>query len=88
MIVHNIKNVTPASLADAVFGRKLELMQEIKPWKEKASQGWLDCRHKTWKIALREFKKLNNVKEYFIQCPDQTAKYPDDSIRIYYTSHG
>ena len=88
MIVHNIKGITSPLAAESNFGRKIELNNEVKAWKSQneVKTGYLSCKRRSWKVALREFKKLYNVKEFFIACPDQTANWSDDSITISYTT--
>ena len=82
MILHNIKGFVSPLYANVSFGKKLELMEQVKGWKVGASVAYLDTKRQSYKTALRKFIKLNEVGEYYIQCPDQTPYYHDDSIKI------
>lgn len=85
MIAHNIKGVMSALQADSTLRAKLDFLQEVDSWKSKALTAFLDCKRRSWRTALKNFIRDNDVAEYLIHCPDQTMNHKDDSIRILYT---
>jgi hypothetical protein len=94
-IAHNIKSIPLAGtflINSSNFGCKLEAMKAVKPWLETAKIGYLDTKGKNGgtnrkvETAINRFKNLYNVKEYWIQYPDQGPHWSDDSLKIYYTT--
>jgi hypothetical protein len=88
MILHNIKNFVSPLQATANFSKKIELMQQIENWKQNNNVkiSYLDTKRKSYQTALKQFVKLYQVNQYYIQCPDQTPQWKDDSIKILYTT--
>ena len=93
-ISHNIKSIPLDGplMINSNLGRKLEAMKAVKPWMETANIGYLDTKGKNGgtnrkvETAINRFKKLYNVKEYWIQYPDQSPNWSDDSLKIFYTT--
>lgn len=47
-------------------------------------KGHLDCKGRSVTAALKEFKDLYQVKEFFVTYHPQTKFWKDDSIEIFY----
>jgi hypothetical protein len=93
-IAHNIKSIPLDSplLINSSMGRKIDACRSVLTWKETAKIGYLDTKGKNGgtnrkvETAINRFKKLYNVKEYWVQYPDQGPNWSDDSVKIYYTT--
>lgn len=71
------------------FGRQIEYAQKIKEFKEKAKRNHVGQKRITHAKAIAEFKKLNNVDEYWYSYHDDRSgngfPYRDDAFEIFYT---
>jgi hypothetical protein len=85
-IDHNIKSIKIDSplLINANFGRKIDAMKAVQPWLDdpRTKKTWLATKRTKVITAINRFKKT--CKEYWIQYPEQTANWSDDSVQIYY----
>jgi len=88
MIKHNIKSISLPSDKEVNrnFSATIEFNGGIKEWVKAAKKGIVFCKGRTLASGLREFKKLNNVKEFYMQYKNQTANYKDDVLDIHYTT--
>lgn len=86
MIKHNIKTLPSDKLMNQSLSVKIESQAKLKEWLADplTKKNHIDCKGRAMTKGLSEFKKLYDVKEYFIVCQPQTAHYKDDSIEISY----
>ena len=66
------------------FGRQIEYAGKIKEFKDKAKHGHVGQKRTTHAKAIKEFKALHDVNEYWYSYHD-TEFCRDDSFEIYYT---
>ena len=67
------------------FGRRLDYRKPLEDFMNRSKIGHLATKHKSVAKALKEFKDLYNVREYYF-IDRQSKFYHDDSIEIHYTS--
>jgi hypothetical protein len=62
------------------------IKRTIEEWvaDPRTKKSHIDCKHMSLASCLKEFRSLNNVKEYFITYHDQNENWKDDSIEIWY----
>lgn len=66
------------------FGRQMEHHNKLKEFKERAKKGYVVQKRKTHKQAIKEFKELYNVDEFYY-LNTESIGYRDDSFEIWYT---
>lgn len=65
------------------FGRQLEYRRAIADWIETAQVGYVSQKRKCYQIAINEFIKLYEVKEYYCRF-NSSENYFDDTFKIYW----
>lgn len=84
---YNLKKLPkPVELAGMSFGRQIEHLRAIREFCATAKSGWVSQKRKASAIAIREFCKLNDVKEFYCEFYDD-SQYWDDTFEIFYTSN-
>lgn len=87
MINHNIKSLPTAKVMN---GNNLSIVIEAEPllkaWlvSPDTKTGWLGCKRRSVASALKEFKSLYDVTEFFMKYQEQTEFWSDDSLEIHY----
>jgi hypothetical protein len=85
MIKHNIKSITADKKLNESLSAMIAVQAPLKTWLATAKTGYVDCKRRSLASGLSEFKKLYNVKEFYMQYPEQNNNWKDDSIEIKYT---
>jgi len=68
------------------LGTMVDANAKIKEWKEHpdTKKGWIGCKRRSIASALKEFRELNDVSEFFMSYPRQDENRKDDSLEIFY----
>lgn len=88
MLRHNIKTLPKASeilrMKEHNFGRYIDVSKDISDWMEQPNikKTYVSKKRQTVANALKEFKELYNVKEFYASF----GKY-DDSFEVLYTTY-
>lgn len=65
------------------WGRQIEWLRKIQEFKDSAKSVHLSQKRQSYTKAIREFVKLNEVKEYY--CSFHAGRdYYDDTFQIWY----
>lgn len=67
------------------FGRAINDIRKVEPFKQSAKVGYIGCKHKANNMqAVKTWLKENKPSQFFASWKKQTSIYKDDVITIYY----
>ncbi len=68
------------------FGTMVSANEKVKEWlaHPDTKKGWIGCKRRSIASALKEFRELNDVSEFYISYPRQDENWKDDSLEIFY----
>jgi len=84
-VLHNVKGFTRAK--DMSFdGIHMDEWKKVDEWKKHpdTKSTWISQKRRSLSKALKEFRDLNDVTEFFMKFPNQTEFYRDDVLEIFY----
>ena len=86
MIKHNIKSILSDKQLNGSLGNVISASPAIKAWKSDPAtlKGHVDCKCRSFKVGLSEFKKTYDVSEFFMLYRQGTQFFKDDSVEIFY----
>jgi len=84
-VLHNIKGFTPAK-SMSYDGIHMDEWKKIEEWKKHpdTKSAWISQKRRSLSSALKEFRELNNVSEFFMRFQNQTANFKDDVLEVFY----
>lgn len=83
---HNIKSLPKAKDMTNTFSLVLENQNKMKEWLNDplTMKAHISTKRRSIASALKEFRELNNVEEYFMSYPRQDENWKDDSLEVFY----
>lgn len=66
------------------FGRAIQSLTAIRQFKATATKGYVGCKRRASKAAVKEWLQLHNPKQYFAEWGSDSEFFKDDVVEIYY----
>ena len=85
-IKHNVKSLPKADRLMQSLGAQIDARHALGEWKSKAKVAHVSVKRKSIANALKVFKDLNDVDEFYTSYRTPNANYRDDTIEVYYTT--
>ncbi|WP_300500024.1 hypothetical protein [Marinobacter sp.] len=81
IIKTNVKQFKPLTNDHMAFGRKREIFQALKDWKQcpETKSAWASQKRKSLAAAIKEVRDLYGAKEYYAELGKN-----DDSFQMFY----